>query len=220
MSSTSTAAKVRTRKSRKQQPSPSHYYVSYREDPPKGRRIVHGPSGLKPKHGKRMAFEPAKHARRFGYIEKDWAPRHDFDRVNLRGIPYEEYQRRCRKMQAPQSLLDCSIAYEIYQDCYDVQEDWYTRQGAFRMAAEFNRKSIEGNGEFLYATWRIVFEIGNPLPAPLCFIEIDDNGLGRFEHDVESPIRVVVPTDEEVALYGDSEFIASKVAEFAKGGAA
>lgn len=127
----------------------------------------------------------------------------------------DERDRRCLLFPKPTSLVDvptdCGITDEFYQE----PADFMTRPDAFECAAAWNLESlVEGaNGnenkaeqiEITYTgmRWWVVVEIGQPLPLPLTYLHIDANGMGYQDQNIQTPVRLVLPTAEERAKYAD-----------------
>ncbi len=246
MSSTSTAAKKRTRKSpilklKKRDPDyGEHYYLTLRDEG-FGCVVPSDPTGNKlgcdsmldsrPKEHKteQRRFKPLKTVNRFRCLHIQWHPAHKND-INwissdltskekdlALDLARKAWRSSCEKHAPPTSLIDIPRDSDIFEEDFTGKGDISTRSNALAYAAERNRRSLKAAKKGVCGIdWVILVEIGKPVPLPLTVCELDVDGVGYQEQMLKQPIRLVLPTKAELAKYGDSEFVAATLGQSAE----
>jgi hypothetical protein len=104
--------------------------------------------------------------------------------------------------RAPRHFLDLPAVLMIGETQQSAEVADYTdRATAMKAAADFNRRQIIAEGE-IPERWAIVAEVGEPIEkagsASLTF----SGGIGIEDRSTYRPVRVVRPTEAEVAQHG------------------
>jgi hypothetical protein len=81
--------------------------------------------------------------------------------------------------------------------------DLFERKAGLAEVARRNEKSLQTavKPRYLYARWWGLVELGPPLPHASVETKIDGCGIGREERTTCWPVRLVLPTVEELQRY-------------------
>ncbi len=165
------------------QGTPEHYFAAYS---PSGKYLGPAPTeaaatalhtnGDHPNQAKQIAFQPPKRNKHYFVLKGRWGSE-----------------------EAPESFLDIPDAFAGDGSEQDVHEDGYVSYGhGLRTVQEFNRKSYRRARQPNGMPWAILLEVCVArVPAAGTF-ELGDNGAGVMELHDALPVRVALPTEEEL----------------------
>lgn len=167
---------------------------------------------------KKIDFVPVDTENRYVIVTTVWCPVSppDFEGAEDKDC-YSRYYNWFRKhvegrlehLPRPTSLVDVPACI------IDPGSTW-DRGGIFKSRDEALAYAAEQNAKLDYRDWFVIAEIGAPVEQSYCEVILSpDTSIGTVENVTRWPIRLVLPTDEELA-----RFPVPATAQAAKGGAA
>jgi hypothetical protein len=159
----------------------------------------------------RRLFEPLGAAERFRVVCSDWHIRDRKDARRFIQLSQEEQVRECQteaeefaRRGDPASLIELPPGLDCNCELTD-DDPLLTREAGLAEVAEINARSIAewpntlGFGK--QPDWAMLIELGEPIGSGCISPDIEANGIGCETRTLDWPIRVVRPTDEELARY-------------------
>jgi hypothetical protein len=177
------------------------------EDVRRQRRSDHGTEGTRIR---RVRFVPLARDKRFAVCQSNWCPRHPDSRVAEWGTPgYEAAEKAWfegwKTMPRPRSLLDFPPALNRGQSGWTQDTFPLDRAEALDLAAQSNltgiREAVEEHDYMTTIDWHVVVELGRPIPYAFLLMDFDYNGIGVMTREYQWPLRLVRPSEEEVARF-------------------
>jgi hypothetical protein len=137
--------------------------------------------------------------------------------VALAERPAEETKRDTEVLRSGRPIIDppkhaLELPRVLYCDSSDVSfgptMELATRGDALQVAADRNQETLdsldgtESTTTLDRLTWWVVVEIGEPLPSlNEGELDLSGSGLGILEEPAHRPVRLVRPTENEIALH-------------------
>jgi len=131
------------------------------------------------KNYKRREFVPLDSDKRFEFTTGRWEPTPPPTGKNITAESVRDYAHNC---PAPRSFVDVPARMDCGGDVEPAK--WITRDEAFAIVAELNRKeweAQEGDKDMAFRDWQFVVELGQAPPCGNQVMCISEKGVGHYE---------------------------------------
>ena len=155
---------------------------------------------------KRYEFVPLAADRRFRVFLTEWRSNFKIDqevRKSNEARFYHAWGEADAKHGLPKSLLSIPQGFAHNYEWHYLDKEIVTREEGFAEVARLNANE-SASAEWPQVRcreWYVLAELGEPLKMPLTAIELAPNGVGSEVRHIEIPLRLVLPTADELARY-------------------